>query len=275
MAYIKYTDYKPTRVSIGDSEYAYTQGISGIEYEDGPIIDPILENNSWAVIKQVCQDGQAENYWALGDEKIVQVGDYQMAHAIVDFTPERYVYHSDATKKTNVVFQSVKALPVQAFNSSSNVSPNGDTAYNGWFYSNLRDKLQSGGSIFAIYDAELSGLLEAVDTYQAYSGMTNELHTQDDLLFLPAAGEAFGTISGSYVPQTCENNIEEFGFYAQNSDANANRIKIRVDDNTAHPWWLRSSRAGNTDTVLGVDGDGSLYNSIASNTRAVAPCFAW
>lgn len=275
MAYVKYTDYKPTRVSIGENEYAYTQGISGIEYEEGPVVDPVLENNSWALIKKVCQDGQAENYWALGDEKVVTVGDYEMAHAIVDFTPERYVYHSDSSKKTNVVFQSVKCMLSEKFNSGSNTSPNGDTAYNGWFYSELRTKLQSGGLIFAMYDSELSGLLEAVDTYQAYSGMTNELHTQDDLLFLPAVNEAFGTPTDGWV-QSCESSISEFGFYAQNADADANRIKLGRTNNTASAWWLRSSYAGPANAVLNADDDGSLgRKGVSTGSAAVAPCFAW
>ena len=276
MEYVKYTKIKPNKILIGEDEHKYTDKLPDtVFYETGPNIDPVLENNEWSVIKQVCQSGQAANYWALGDEKIIAVTEsgttYQVPHAIVDMTANRYDYTSDNTKKTQVVFQSVPMLLYEVFNSSSNVSPNGDTAYNGWGYSELRTKMNSG-SVYNAYDSSFTALLEQVNTKCAYSGLTNELTASADKLFLPASKEAFS--NPSYT-QSCESSLTEFGFYAQNSDADANRIKLRIDDNQAHVWWLRSPLAGHGGLVLNVYGGGSLSSDVAYGSRGVAPCFAW
>ena len=247
-------------------------------------LDPILSNNSWAKIKAACEAGQADNYWALGDIKNITLNiggvETMVPHAIVDMTPNRYEkYLQDGY--TNVVFQSVDTIGVYEYNSSSNTSPNGDTAYNGWDYSELRASMNDvWGSIQdSILQQYITGgdflygqLFTAVKTMAAYSGKTDTLVYSNDVLFVPAARE----IKGNYTSvQSCEVTAitEEYGYYALNSDADANRVKKY--NGVATTWWTRSPSNGYKGTVKKAWTDGSLGSSETSYTAGVAPCFAW
>ena len=261
-----YTESNPSSESI---TYTYV----------GSTVDTTLANNDWATIKATCQAGEASSYWSLGDTKNITVNiggtDQSIAHAIVDMTANRYEYASDATKKSNVVFQSVPTIGDHMFNSSSNTSPNSDTAYNGWDYSQLRAKLQTGGAIFTSYDSTFTALLEQVKTMAAYSGKTNTLVYSNDLLFVPAARE----VKANYTNvQSCEVNSEQtqYGYYYDNgNDGNANRIKYPYNSQSATYWWLRSPSADYTYHVRRVYSDGDMYNRYADSDGGVAPCFAW
>ena len=242
----------------------------------GPTIDPILANNSWDTIKQVCQAGNAGNYWSLGDSKAIKVTingtDYQIQHALVDMTANRYEYASDNTKHSKVVFQAVPTLGNFQYNPNTNVSPNGDTAYNGWDYSELRASMNSG-TIYGYYDSDFKSLLEQVKTMAAYSGKTNTLVYSSDKLFLPAAREVKSSYTGV---QSCEMNMTQYGYYYNNGhDDNANRIKYPYNSATATYWWLRSPRSDYAYYVRYVDNSGTMNYNIAYYNYGVAPCFAW
>lgn len=261
-----YTESNPSSESI---TYTYA----------GSTVDPVLANNTWDVIKGVCQAREASSYWSLGDSKNISVTisgtPTNIPHAIVDLTPSRYEYVSDSTKHSNVVFQAVPTIGDHVFNSSSNTSPNGDTAYNGWDYSQLRAKLQTGGAIFTSYDSTFTALLEQVKTMAAYSGKTNTLVYSNDLLFVPAARE----VKANYTNvQSCEVNSEQtqYGYYYDNgNDGNANRIKYPYNSQSATYWWLRSPYADYTYRVRLVYSDGGMSRSGAGINFGVAPCFAW
>ena len=242
-------------------------------------IDPVLANNSWATIKQVCQDGQASNYWALGDTKDIPVtinGNVEnIPHAIVDMTANRYEYASDNTKFSNVVFQAVPTIADDAFNSPSNTNVNG--AYATWYTSDLRTSMNSG-TIYGMYDNSFTSLLEQVKTYEALDGTTNgdTVQYQADKLFLPAYQEVKNNPTTSYL-QSAEKglNIVEFGYYALNSDVNSNRVKYPYNSASATSWWLRSPYAGDSSNECIVNSNGSLNNYGAGIYNGVAPCFAW
>ena len=241
-----------------------------------PSIDPILANNSWATIKEVCQAGNAGNYWSLGDTKNIAVtGVGDVPHAIVDMAAGRYEYASDNTKHSNVVFQSVPTIGNYQFNPSSNTNANG--AYNTWYTSDLRTSMNSG-TIYGLYDSSFTALLEQVQTYEALDGTTNGnvVQYQADKLFLPAYQEVRNNSSTSYV-QSAEKglNIVEFGYYALNSDANSQRIKYPFGSSSATYWWLRSPYAGSTGRECVVYGNGGMNYSGASGSYGVAPCFAF
>lgn len=266
-------------IKITDNTDYITFNLDGVDFdlllEPEIVVDPILANNEWSVIKSVCQSGQAGNYWALGDGKTIAVdGVGNVEHQIVDMTTNRYQYTSNSSTYSKVVFQAKDVILLQAFNSSSNLSPNNDTAYNGWGYSDLRTALQPSGTIYAKYPSAFTSLLESVKTMAAYSGKTNTLVYSDDKLFIPAARE----VKANYTSvQSCEVSSEQtqYGFYAQNSDANANRIKNTFGTSTPTYWWLRSPVADNAYSVRYVGDDGSMNRNIAYNSYGVVPCFAW
>lgn len=238
-----------------------------------PSVDPILANNSWETIKAVVQAGKAGNYWSLGDTKNIAVsGVGDVPHALVDMTVGRYAYASDSTKRTNAVFQAVPTIGNYTFNSSSN--KNANNAYNSWYTSTLRTSMNSG-VIYGLYDSSFTSLLEEVQTYEALDGTTagNVVQYQADKLFLPAAREVKANYSLS---QSCESGITQYGYYAQNSDANSQRKKYPFGSSSTTYWWLRSAYAGAVLDELSVGYYGTL-SSVNGTTYSygVAPCFAF
>ena len=271
--------FSPTLTTLEATENTTYEAPAGTAYSKvivnvAPpiVIDPVLANNSWEVIKQVCQDGDAGNYWALGDSKTIAVsGVGDVPHAIVDMTANRYEYANDNTKHTNVVFQAVPTIGDYQFNPSSNKSPNGDTAYNGWDYSNLRTSMNSG-TIYGLYDSDFKSLLEQVKTMAAYSGKTDTLVYSADKLFIPAARE----VKANYTDvQSCELGITQYGYYALNSDANSQRIKYPFGSSSATDWWLRSPRSNDTYNVRHVIDNGAVTYDSSLGSYGIAPCFAW
>lgn len=258
-----------------------TQGFSKVTVLVEPplVVDPVLENNSWEVIKAVCEAGEAANYWALGDTKNISVNiggtPTNIPHAIVDFMASRYEYANDNTKHTNVVFQAVPTIGNYVFNPSSNTNANG--AYATWYTSDLRTSMNSG-ALYQMYDAEFTALLEEVKTYEALDGTTdgNVVQYQADKLFLPAFQEVRNNPS-NVLTQSAEKglNIVEFGYYALNSDANSQRKKYPHNSASATSWWLRSPSVGYTYSECFVYSNGDVSNALAEDPYGVAPCFAF
>jgi len=276
-----YFGSKPNKLIFPDgSSFRYRYAPNRVFLDAGgePEIepDPILANNTWELIKAVCQSGQAANWWALGDAKNIAVaGVGDVPHAIVDMTANRYEYTNNSGHYTNVVFQAVPTIGNYQFNPSSNTNANG--AYNCWYISDLRTSMNSG-TIYGKYDSEFTALLEEVQTYEALDGSTNGnvVQYQADKLFVPTYQEVRNNPSTTYV-QSAEKelNIVEFGYYALNNDANSQRIKYPFGSSSATYWWLRSPFAGGTGYECYVSNSGNVYNDVAYYSYGVAPCFAF
>lgn len=57
-------------VSLNNEHVQSSNGFF-ISIADGPAADPILENNSWETIAQVAAAGKAQEYWNIGDSKVL------------------------------------------------------------------------------------------------------------------------------------------------------------------------------------------------------------
>lgn len=276
-----YFGAKPNKLIFPDgSSFRYRYGPTRVFLDAGgePEIepDPILANNTWEVIKAVCQSGQAANWWALGDAKDIAVADVgDVPHAIVDMTEGRYEYADGSERRSNVVFQAVPTIGSYGFNTSTNRNANG--AINCWYISDLRTSMNSG-TIFGMYDTSFTALLEGVQTYEALDGTENGnvVQYQADKLFLPVYHEVRNVPDAAFV-QSAEKglNIVEFGYYALNDDANANRIKYPFDSSSATFWWLRSPNSGDGDKEWRVTDVGLIDRRDVSYNFGVPPCFAF
>lgn len=278
---LKYPSEKPNEVIFKTEDYyekrKFAFGVSKLFVKGKPLADPVLENNSWDTIKAICQSGGAADYWSLGDEKNVSVTiggtEYQIPHVLVDLSGGRYEYSSDSSKSSNAVFQSKYVLSDDMINPASNPSPNGDGSCNGWSYSELRGKLQPGGSIFAEYDSELTSIIPAVKTMSSYSCNTNELTYSDDVLFIASAREI---CSGNISVNPCEKTPEltTFGYYDGASDSVRVKTSYGDSDLTSY-WWTRSPAIEWTSANVYVDFDGSLAADECTYSYGVVPCFAF
>jgi hypothetical protein len=70
-----------TRISKNEKEISSLDGrVSKLE-ETGPYIDPVFANNSWELIKWVCQNDDPSKYWKVGDYKEIEIGTSQHSYA--------------------------------------------------------------------------------------------------------------------------------------------------------------------------------------------------
>ena len=263
----------PSTVSVSNGtlvSYDNTTGIivvSGdsaeitVTCEEAIVIDPVLANNSWDVIKQVCQSGDAGDYWALGDEKNVTAGGYTR--------PVKLVHLGNIYGTKKAVFQfwyRTEANIVWDADNSNNVTT-----------ADIWAALASGGTAYnELVDADLGAQLTDTTVQVATSGTDGTITTLTGKLFLPAEKEI--TASPSYSRSEERAVLTTFGYYAANDSA-ATRVKHKASAPTATTsqiWWLRSPYSGYSVDVCYVNSSGDLNGGDASSTDiGAAPCFAF
>lgn len=241
-----------------------TQGFSKVIVSVQPplVVDPVLENNSWEVIKAVCQAGKAADYWALGDTKTDTGTD--------NVTRTFRICDMSGLYGKHVVFEQVELeATAYAWNSSSNTDE--DDCYNNYDISNMRSTHLP--ALLLKYSSELQGQLTNTTYKVAKNGTSSTLLDLTDKLFLPAEREIF--VSRNYSRTEEWDALSRFALYALPANDN-NTFRIKYDpNNTAQRWWERSPYSGRTGSVCGVNTDGSAYNLDASGSRWVSPLFSF
>ena len=225
------------------------------------VIDPVLENNSWETIKAVFEAGEAANYWALGDQKNVTVGQYTR--------PVKIVHIGEIYGNKHGVFQfwyRTEADIVWDADNSNDVTT-----------ADIWASLASGGTAYdELVDAELGVQLVDTTVQVATSGTDATLATLTGKLFLPAEKEV--TQTRTYSAQAEFDALTTFGYFAAN-DTNDARVRHKAsapEATSSQMWWLRSPNSGGSSGVCNVVSSGSLgYYSAYGTNNGVAPCFAF
>lgn len=226
-------------------------------------VDPVFNNNSWAVIRKVFRDGDAATYWNLGDVKQVALSDgYTYGVQIVDMTAGRYLL-SAGGGSSNGVLQFVKCLATSRQMNTSN------TNVGGWAECAMRTALNT--TVYNQLPADLKAVISEVSIASGIGNSTTSGTTDsDNKLFLASEYEIFG--AKTYSIGTSEGS-PQFGYWALHN-SNADRIKTKINDSSATWWWLRSPRSGDS------AGFGAVYNGGVANyygaydSGGVCPCFA-
>ena len=251
---------KPNKSIIGGSVVDHKRQVAGsfVSFEDPILVDPVLENNDWSLIKEVCVAGEAANYWAVGDTKKVVGGDtYERNVAIVDMTG---LYGKE------VVFQFMDLTDTAYAIDADN--------FNGYSASDMNvTYLAAGGAIRTeILTDELASELTDTTVKVAKNGNNSNLVEVTNKLFLPAERELWTT--RTYSIPTEFDALSTFEYWQTNT-SNADHVLKSPGDNTAHGWWTRSPYSGDTHRVCLVNVDGSAIYGIANYTTQVAPCFSF
>lgn len=256
MRSIKYLRRKPNKILDPRWIKKYSAPVFQTVIPDW--VSTTLEDNPWPLIKQICEAGDAANYWAVGDVKQVTGGDGKTRNvAIVDMS---------GMYGKNVVFQFRDLTEVTYVWNASNS--------NAYATCEITPKLASEGDAFVeLMDSVLGDLLTDTSFKVATSGQDSTLVTNTQKLFLPAEKEITGT--RHYSAQDEFDALSTFAFYTGAGDTNANRILKSVGDQTARSWWERSPYAGNATNVCVVFDYGGLFGYNATNSYRLAPCFAF
>ena len=267
--------FKETNADQNTNQGKKFNGILGIEEYKAPD----FATDSWATIIANVKAGYGSEY-AIGSTKEVNLGTTYGTHTL------RIANTTTPSECSTTGFSQTACGFVLEFAdiiTTHNMNPSG--TYKGTSYSygwNVDGWPASSMYTFVnndIYNALPSDLRNAIiDTtvvsgHGSTSGETN--FTSTDKLYLLSTGEiwADGT-SRTISYDTARDNTRQLDYYKNLGVTTSNYSgAIKKDGSSASRWWLRAAKSGYSDIFLYVSNNGSWSNSIASNSRGVAPAF--
>lgn len=264
-------------------------------------VSSVLNDNDWATIRQVSDNGQGANYWSIGDRKAVTLNGTAGKLSLSNVTTYAFIIgfnHNASVEGTNRIhFQLAKT----ALSGGTDVcfcdnqygpdrgwsSPGAgyfvmyaiNTNSGGWKSSQMRTNIcgtslsSYSGTIIAVIPAALRAVLKSVTKYTDNTanggGSTASYVTATtDYFFLLSEFEVFGSIS--YGNTNEKNKQAQYAYYS------AGNSKIKYNHNgtsTAAFWWLRSPRASDSGNFVRVVADGTVGYSGAGVSLGFAPGF--
>lgn len=259
--YMSFGSLSIDKMYVGNGRVRKVYYGNTLMFEDTrPQVDPVLANNTWAVIKQVCESGQASNYWSVGDTKTDTGTDGVVRTFRIADMQGLYNKH--------VVFEQVNLYDTtKQWNPSSNLDD--DNCYNDYAISTMVSTHLPAYEL--LLSSDLQATLTNTSVKVAKNGNNGTLLDVSAKLFLPASKEV--NTSGQYA-RTEENNALTTWTYYTTHTTSSDRIKYD-STSTARAYWLRSPYSGFTYYVVGVYSNGSMDVYNAYNYYRVAPCFAY
>lgn len=234
--------------------------------------NPVFGDNTWGVIKAVCQAGAIPATWAVGDTKEMVGKDGNTYHIrLADKQAGRYNYsNSDLT--THAVFEFVELPDIQTQWSITNTNTGGLAD------SQIRKNLNgltgaetNKNFMTQIIPDDLALLLEEVNIVTSTGGTTfTGTSTSANKLFPPC----YINVKTSTTPQFVAEGIL-WDYYATHT-TDTDRRKALVTDSTSYKFnWTASPYNGRVNDTSIIGSSGSMAYSTSSVNQFVAPCFAW
>lgn len=270
--------------------------VVGISNVDLPLVDSVLNNNSWETIKKVSDAGQGENYWSVGDRKAVTLNGTVGALTLSNYTTYAFIIgfnHNASVEGANRIhFQLAKTalsggkdvcLCDKSYDST--VSTTGYFSMNssrtnsgGWKSSQMRTKIcgtslsSYSGTIIAVIPAALRAVLKSVTKYTDNTGNSSTsasaVTATTDYFFLLSEFEVFG--SRKYANSNEKSKQAQYAYYS----AGNSKIKYKHDGtSTAAYWWLRTPNAATSTGIAYVDTGGTVNADGAYYSLGFAPGF--
>lgn len=270
--------------------------IVGISNVDLPLVDSVLNNNSWETIKKVSDAGQGENYWSVGDRKEVTLNGTVGHLTLSNYTAYAFIigfnHNASVEGENRIHFQLAKTAltggtDVCLCDSSydSNASTTGyfsmnssRTNFGGWKSSQMRTNIcgtslsSYSGTIIAVIPAALRAVLKSVTKYTDNTGDgsigASAVTATMDYFFLLSEFEVFGSIS--YGNANEESKQAQYAYYS----AGNSKIKYKHDGtSTAARWRFRSPRASDYYRFVAVGTVGTVNYYDANRSLGFAPGF--
>ncbi len=256
----------------------------------------VLNDNSWATIREVSSAGLGANYWAVGDVKSIILNGAVVGYTFSNLTVNAFILgfnHNSAKEGANKIhFQigKIGTTPVALcdsqynnYGSSAGFRMNtSNTNSGGWNGSYMRKTVLGNtntptnplaNSLMAALPSDLRAVMQPVTKYTDNTGNSSNssgnVTATTDYLFLLAEFEVFGTRSGAN--QYEQNSQAQYDYYKAGNSRIANNHSAV---STAVWWWLRSPDYNNHDTFRYVYTDGNDYSYNAYYSAGVRPGFA-
>ena len=248
----------------------------------------VLNNATWAQVKQASDSGVASNYWAVGDTKQITING-KVSDGLTLSNYQTWVYiigfdHNSSVEGTGIAFGGFKTAASggtdvalcdsgyslsktsgQWFNMSNSATNTG-----GWSGSRMRSTTLP--LVKSALPSDLQAVLKTTTIYSDNTGGGSDTAsyvtaTQDEL-YLLAEFEIFG--ARTYANSAERNYQQQYAYYV------AGNSKIKYNHNntaTAVNWWGRSVRATDARFFCYVYADGTIYYRTASDLLGLAVAF--
>ena len=284
-----YGTWTVTGVSMGTTAEK-TVNVTAIEvyFVALEFIPDVLNNATWAQVKQASDSGVASNYWAVGDTKQITMNG-KVSDGLTLSNYSTYVYiigfnHNSSVEGTGIAFGGFKTAQTSGidvalcdsayFNAKTSGQwfnmNNSDTNSGGWNNSRMRSTTLP--LVKSALPSDLQAVLKTTTIYSDNTGGDSDVAsyvtaTQDNL-YLLAEFEIFGARTNANSAE--QNYQQQYAYYV------AGNSKIKYNHNntaTAVVWWERSVYAASTYDFCVVDTDGTANNYGVRISRGLAVAF--
>lgn len=257
----------------------------------------VLNDNSWATIREVSSAGLGANYWAVGDVKEIKingkVGNTTFSNLAVNAFILGFNHNSAKEGANKIHFQIGKigstavGLCDSQYNNTTSSSGyfnwnTSNTNSGGWNACYKRKTLYGNdgtptspvaNSLMAALPSDLLAVMQPVTKYTDNTGNASNssgaVTATTDYLFDLSEHEVFG--SRTYANQYEQNSQAQYDYYkAGNSRVAYNHSAV----STAVRWGLRSPTYNDTSTFGRVNTDGTVTSDYAHRSVALRPGFA-
>lgn len=257
----------------------------------------VLNDNSWATIREVSSAGLGANYWAVGDVKEIKingkVGNTTFSNLAVNTFILGFNHNSAKEGANKIHFQIGKigstavGLCDSQYNNTTSSSGyfnwnTSNTNSGGWNACYKRKTLYGNdgtptspvaNSLMAALPSDLRAVMQPVTKYTDNTGNSSNtsgaVTATTDYLFDLSEFEVFG--SRSYANQYEQNSQAQYDYYkAGNSKVAYNHSAV----STAVRWGLRSPIYDANGTFCSVNTDGTVNYANAIRSLALRPGFA-
>lgn len=251
-------------------------------------IPTVLNNATWAQIKEVAEKSQGPNYWSVGDTKQIAING-KLSDGLTLSNYNTWVYiigfdHNSAIEGTGISFQGFKTAQTsgtdvalcdsewgisktsgQWFNMNNNNSSSG-----GWASCNMRNNTLP--LVKSTLPNDLQSVIKTTTIYTDNTGGSSTAAsyvtaTQDDL-YLLAEFEIFG--ARTYANTAEQTKQQQYAYYV----AGNSKVKYKHDSTaTDVVWWERSVDAADATDFCSVGIVGTADNYAAYRSDGLAPAF--
>lgn len=226
-------------------------GIPKSEYE------PVFADNSWSQIIKACQKNEVPSTWAVGDQKAMDIGGTEY---LIDIIGKDHDDYADGSGKAPLTFQMHDCYPdTLSMNSST-------TNIGGWTGCEMR--LTHLPNILSLMPAEVQAGIKEVNKLTSAGGLSTNIDTTADKLFLLSEIEIFGAVS-----MATNGEGEQYAYYSNGGS----KVKMNPSRGIEGRWWERSPLVlSNFSTSFClVATNGTSTNNNADSVNLVAPAFCF
>lgn len=249
-----------------------------------PVLNSVLNENSWKAIKWASENNVGQNYWAVGDcKQITMNGKVSDGLTLTDYTAWVYIIgfnHNSEKEGNGIAFQGFKTAQTGGTDICLVDSGHGSTKTSGTWFNMNNTQTNVGGweaslmrknvmpLIKAAFPADLQAVIKPSTIFTTQGEGNGACTATEDEVFLLAEFEVFGT--RAWVSAQEPNYLKQYSYYS----AGNSKVKYKHNvTNTVAMWWERSACFNGPDCFCNVTTTGDATNNYAYFSFGVSPAF--